>query len=81
MPAEVVKEILAHRVSGKPTYVIVQCRMFGDSPRPLKPAEVLELVTVILGDVGAKLTTSNTQTSDAVGIDLYKVPTLPAQRR
>ena len=39
-------EILAHRVSNQPHYAIVQCRLFGDSPTPLTPEKVYELVAV-----------------------------------
>lgn len=54
---EVVVEVLAHRVSTVPTYAIVQCRLFGDSPRPLQPASIYELVAVVLHEFGVKLTT------------------------
>jgi hypothetical protein len=70
---EVVNEILAHRVSGRPTYAIVQCRLFGDSPRPLTPTEVHELLNVILVDVGARLTTGDPATHDAPGIRVDQV--------
>jgi hypothetical protein len=70
---EVVNEILAHRVSGQPSYAIVQCRLFGDSPRPLKPESVYELVAVILQDLGVNLTTSDPNTGDKAGIEVAKV--------
>ncbi len=70
---EIVKEILAHRVSGKPTYVIIQCRMFGDSPRALQPAEVIGLARAILEDVGVSLTGRDPQRGDEEGIEVEKV--------
>ncbi len=70
---EVVNEILAHRVSGKPTHAIVQCRIFGDSPKPLRPAAVYELVRVILNDVGINLTTADPATGDEAGIKVDQV--------
>jgi hypothetical protein len=70
---EVVNEILAHRVSGQPSYAIVQCRLFGDSPKPLKPESVYELVAVILADLGVNLTTSDPNTGDKAGIEVAKV--------
>jgi hypothetical protein len=70
---EIVKEILAHRVSGKPNFVIIQCRMFGDSPEALKPNEVLDLISAILQDVGTRLTGSDEQGGDAEGIEVGDV--------
>jgi hypothetical protein len=70
---EIVKEVLAHRVSGRPRYVIVQCRMFGDSPRALTPAEVIELLRVILQDVGVNLTGTDPEREDPEGIEVENV--------
>jgi hypothetical protein len=70
---EIVNEILAHRVSGHPTYAVVQCRIFGDSPAPLNPEDVFELIGVILEDVGVNLTTGDPSTGDRPGIRLDKV--------
>ena len=70
---EIVNEILAHRVSNQPRYAIVQCRLFGDSPKPLKPEKVYELVAVILQEMGVNLTTSDPATGDKAGIEVAKV--------
>jgi hypothetical protein len=70
---EVVKEILAHRVSGRPSFMIIQCRLFGDAPRPLKPDELLALARAVLEDVGSNLTGADRQRSDAEGIDVGSV--------
>jgi hypothetical protein len=70
---EIVNEILAHRVSGQPTYAIVQCRLFGDSPRPLKSEDIYELIVVILDDVGVSLTTRDAPTEDEEGIKVAQV--------
>jgi hypothetical protein len=70
---EIVNEILAHRVSNQPHYAIVQCRLFGDSPTPLTPEKVYELVAVILQEIGVNLTTSDPTTGDQAGIEVAKV--------
>ncbi|MBX6749029.1 MAG: hypothetical protein IRY85_05055 [Micromonosporaceae bacterium] len=70
---EIVNEILAHRVSNQPRYAIVQCRLFGDSPKPLKPETVYELVGVVLHEMGVNLTTSDPTTGDKTGIEVAKV--------
>jgi hypothetical protein len=44
---EVVKEILANRVSDQPRYYLHQVRMFGDSPRAIAHEDVVELVDII----------------------------------
>jgi hypothetical protein len=70
---EVVVEVLAHRVSTVPTYAIVQCRLFGGSPRPLQPASIYEFVAVVLHEFGVKLTTSDQVRKDKKGIEVEKV--------
>lgn len=52
---EIVHEILAHKVSARIQYLIVQCRVFGDSPRPLPPQHIMELVRIVLTDIGTQL--------------------------
>jgi len=70
---EIVNEILAHRVSGRPTFMIIQCRVFGDSPRPLGPGQVLELTRAVLNDAGTNLTGHDEQRKDPEGIDVDDV--------
>jgi hypothetical protein len=48
---EVVKEILANRVSDQPRYFLHQVRMFGDSSRPVEHDDIVELIDVIFGVV------------------------------
>jgi hypothetical protein len=54
---EIINEILASGgTHADPEYVILQCRIFGDSPRRLKPDEIFELTTQVLQDIGDRLT-------------------------
>jgi hypothetical protein len=52
---EVVNEVLARKVSDAPRYLLRQTRVFGESPSPLRPDQVLELVRGILRYVGVPL--------------------------
>jgi hypothetical protein len=52
---EVVNEVLARKVSDAPRYLLRQTRVFGESPTPLRPGQVLELVRGILRYVGVPL--------------------------
>ena len=52
---EVVNEVLARKVSDAPRYLLRQTRVFGESPTPLRPDQVLELVRGILQYVGVPL--------------------------
>lgn len=64
---EVVNEVLARKVSDAPRYLLRQTRVFGESPTPLRPDQVLELVRGILQYVGVPLA-SDGNLSDLVSL-------------
>ncbi len=45
---EVINEFLARQVSEVPQYYLRETRIFGDSPRALKPVEIFSLLTFVL---------------------------------
>lgn len=49
---EIINEFLARKVPDHSQYVLRECRMFGDVPRPLTYDEVMQLVTVSLDSSG-----------------------------
>jgi hypothetical protein len=52
---EIVTEIMVRRISDTDQYFVRQCRMFGDSPSPLRSAQVAELVGELLRHACAPL--------------------------
>ena len=48
---EVINEILMHRIALQTKRVLVQCRVFGESPQPLTAEQARQLLTLILDDV------------------------------
>ena len=48
---EMTSEILIHKMASKTQYLLVQCRLFGESPRPLTTGQLIELLEVMLGDL------------------------------
>ena len=48
---EVINEILIHKIASKTQHLLIQCRMLGESPRPLTGATLLALLNVVLSDL------------------------------
>lgn len=48
---EIINEIANHRTGRDAQYLLVQSRIFGESPKPISPERVRELIRVILLDV------------------------------
>jgi hypothetical protein len=52
---EVLTEISIHKIASRAKYNIVQLRIFGESPRPLRAAEVGELIEAVLRRIGSRI--------------------------
>jgi hypothetical protein len=52
---EIVTEIMIRKISQNNQFFVRQCRMFGDSPRPLRADQVADLVAELLRHTCAPL--------------------------
>jgi len=48
---EIVTEVMARKIADNRQYFLRQCRMFGDSPKPLELARITDLVNAIVAHV------------------------------
>lgn len=48
---EVISEILIHKIARVTKHMLIQCRTFGESPKPLADKQLVELLEIVLGDV------------------------------
>jgi len=48
---EVISEILIHKIAKITKHMLIQCRTFGESPKPLTDKQLIELLEIVLGDL------------------------------
>lgn len=48
---EVISEILIHKIARITKHMLIQCRTFGESPKPLTDRQLVELLEIVLGDL------------------------------
>jgi hypothetical protein len=79
---EVISEILIHKIARITKHMLIQCRTFGESPKPLTDRQLVELLEIVLGDLFDEIgDDEHLNVKRLIRESLYGSPQLPPKQR